>query len=86
MGRGTWPGSTASWGRFRIWLEPLESTKTYGRSGFSIHGGVSAGSAECIDLTSSMEDFARHFLAYGRDMTLVVEYPSLPGPKKPAPK
>jgi hypothetical protein len=33
-----------------------------------------------------MEDFARHFLAYGRDMTLVVEYPSLPGPKKPAPK
>jgi hypothetical protein len=86
MGRGTWPGSTASWGRFRIWLEPLESTKTYGRSGFSIHGGVSAGSAGCIDLTSSMEDFARHFLAYGRDMTLVVEYPSLPGPKKPAPK
>jgi hypothetical protein len=86
MGRGTWPGSTASWGQFRIWLEPLGNTKTYDRSGFSIHGGVSAGSAGCIDLTSSMEDFVRYFLAYGRDMTLLVEYPPPPKSMKSLPK
>lgn len=80
-GRGTWPGSTPSWGRFRIWLEPVGETKTFDRSGFSIHGGATPGSAGCIDLTSNVEDFARHFLAYGKDLLLVVTYP-VATPKK----
>lgn len=79
-GRGTWPGSTASWGRLRVWLEPVGETKTYGRSGFSIHGGVTPGSAGCVDLTSNMDEFSRYFLAYGRDMTMVVIYTSALAP------
>jgi hypothetical protein len=85
-GRGTWPGSTAAWGRFRIWLEPVGDTRTHGRSGFSIHGGLTPGSAGCIDLTSNVDDFARHFLSYGRDLTLTVSYPAPPAPLKPASK
>lgn len=73
-GRGTWPGATASWGRFRVWLEPVGSTATYERSGFSIHGGINAGSAGCVDLTQNIDEFARYFLAYGRDLQLVVTY------------
>lgn len=75
-GRGTWPGSTTAWGRFRVWLEPVGDTKTFGRSGFSIHGGTAPGSAGCVDLTSSMDDFSRYFLAYGRDTQLAVKYPA----------
>ena len=33
-----------------IALRPDANTNTYGRSGFSIHGGLTKGSAGCIDI------------------------------------
>ncbi|SFV86499.1 hypothetical protein MNB_SUP05-SYMBIONT-4-421 [hydrothermal vent metagenome] len=38
------------WGKYRAPLTPNQSTNTYGRSGFFIHGGSSPGSAGCIDM------------------------------------
>lgn len=74
LGRTAWPGGKSAWGRNRVWLHPLPGTNTYGRSGFSIHGGDSPGSAGCIDLTSSMPDFTREFLKHGKDLELEVRY------------
>jgi hypothetical protein len=74
FGFGAWPGGTRSWGFQRVWLEPLPGTNTFGRGGFTIHGGFVPGSAGCIDLTHSMERFANRFQAAGRDMILTVRY------------
>ena len=73
FGRTAWPGGESSWGRHRVWLTPAKGTMTYGRSGFSIHGGDTPGSAGCIDLTHSMGEFANEFLKYGKDLELTVE-------------
>jgi hypothetical protein len=48
-----------AWGTHRITIHPFDSTHTFGRGGFFIHGGTSAGSAGCIDLVDQMADFAR---------------------------
>ena len=48
--RGTWNGGPISWGTSRVWLRPDDNTNTYGRSGFSIHGGLTKSSAGCIDI------------------------------------
>ncbi|WP_083681116.1 DUF2778 domain-containing protein [Archangium sp. Cb G35] len=74
LGRGGWPGGESSWGKHRIWLKPKSGTKTYGRSGFSIHGGDNPGSAGCIDLVGQMPNFVKMFRAYGKDMDLTVKY------------
>ena len=74
FGRGTWPGGTDSWGRNRIWIEPLPGTQTLGRRDFSIHGGADPGSAGCVDLTHQMPEFTKHFRDYGADMDLVIRY------------
>lgn len=73
-GLGNWKGSTMSWGSSRVWLEPSKETNTFGRAGFSIHGGWEPGSAGCIDLTSGMDDFAKWFKTNGKDLILYVEY------------
>lgn len=65
--RGPWAGGTPAWGRYRLWLKPDASTKTFGRDNFSIHGGWTPGSAGCIDLTSEMDDFADMMQALGQD-------------------
>ncbi len=54
---GGWPGGTYSWGDTRVFLTPSEYTNTYGRGGFSIHGGYSPGSAGCIDLVGNNNAF-----------------------------
>ena len=74
VGGGKWPGGKDSWGRHRIWLLPLAGTTTHGRSGFSIHGGSTPGSAGCIDLTDQMEKFIKLFHFYGKDIELTVLY------------
>lgn len=74
VGRGKWPGGESSWGKHRIWLTPAEGTKTYGRKGFSIHGGDEPGSAGCIDLTSQIGEFVQTFRQYGKDARLTVKY------------
>ncbi len=50
VGHGKWAGSLPAWGTSRVWLQPDANTNTYGRSGFSIHGGLTKGSAGCIDI------------------------------------
>ncbi len=75
LGRGRWPGDEKAWGEHRVWLEPQTGTDTKGRTGFSIHGGIIAGSAGCIDLTKCMPDFATGFRTYGDDLDLHVLYP-----------
>ncbi|MGP1420107.1 MAG: eCIS core domain-containing protein [Tannerella sp.] len=57
LGKGCWPGGSYAWGNTRTWLKPDNNTNTYGRKGFSIHGGSTAGSAGCIDLTSENDEF-----------------------------
>ncbi len=44
----SWPGGEHDWGKHRVWLEPSKETNTFGRDGFSIHGGQEPGSAGCI--------------------------------------
>ena len=72
--RGEWVGSVFAWGRHRIWLHPIGSTKTFGRVNFSIHGGIEPGSAGCIDMTKHIDEFVVRFLEYRKDMELTVEY------------
>lgn len=74
IGFGTWRGGTDSWGNSRVWLDASKDTNTYGRSGFSIHGGAIPGSAGCIDLTSSMDDFTKWFENNGHDLIINVKY------------
>jgi len=56
---GEWPGGTASWGRQRVWISPMQGTNTYGRGNFTIHGGKIPGSGGCIDLTRNVNVFFR---------------------------
>ena len=48
------------WGDWRVPLIPDPKTKTYGRSGFFLHGGRYPGSAGCIDVGGGV---------FGSDMT-----------------
>ncbi|MBR1601480.1 MAG: DUF2778 domain-containing protein [Alphaproteobacteria bacterium] len=45
-----WSGNPISWGISRVWLQPDANTNTYGRSGFTTHGGLAKGSRGCIDI------------------------------------
>lgn len=74
MGGGQWPGGTYSWGKNRIWLEPVKGTDNQNRTNLSIHGGKSYGSQGCIDLTDKMDEFTDRFKKYGNDMILDVKY------------
>ena len=71
---GTWKGSLYSWGNSRVWLEPSNTTNTYGRDGFSIHGGLFPGSAGCIDLTGQINMFISWLESTGKDLIIYVEY------------
>ena len=73
-GVGEWPGSEYSWGESRVWLEASTETNTYGRSGFSVHGGVEPGSAGCIDMTNHIDDFTQWFEKNGHDLIINVKY------------
>ncbi|MBQ8481972.1 MAG: DUF2778 domain-containing protein [Alphaproteobacteria bacterium] len=48
--KSDWSGNPISWGTSRVWLQPDDNTNTYGRSGFTIHGGLAKGSRGCIDI------------------------------------
>jgi hypothetical protein len=71
---GSWPGGTPAWGEHRVWLEPASGTNTFGRWGFSIHGGWFPGSAGCIDLGSDMRRFVDSVVRIKADATLFVKY------------
>ncbi len=73
IGLGGWPGGVDSWGEQRAWIYPLKETVTYGRGGFSIHGGEEPGSAGCIDLTVYSNQFFNDLGGWGLWM-LTVSY------------
>lgn len=52
----SWPEKP--WGSHAITIHPFETTATFGRGGFFIHGGEVPGSIGCIDLTSNMNKVA----------------------------
>ncbi|MCF8212259.1 MAG: DUF2778 domain-containing protein, partial [Cryomorphaceae bacterium] len=74
FGGGTWPGLEKSWGENRTWLTPSTTTNTFGRSGFTIHGGAVPGSAGCIDLTSRNNSFHSWLKSYNKPLILNVKY------------
>ncbi len=74
FGGGTWPGLEKSWGEHRTWLTPSNGTNTYGRGGFTIHGGSVPGSAGCIDLTSRNNSFHNWLGNYGKPLIIIVKY------------
>ena len=51
--------SRSAWGDYRITIRVRPGTQTYTRGGFFIHGGDIPGSAVCIDLTTSMNQFIK---------------------------
>lgn len=61
-------------GTERVWLTPQAGTETYGRNGFTIHGGVDAGSRGCIDLVNNAPTFFKFFKSLGSDAVLQVDY------------
>jgi hypothetical protein len=48
-----------AWGNYRVVIHPFNSTRTYGRGGFFIHGGSQWGSVGCIDLVHHMDSFVK---------------------------
>ena len=75
---GAWPGGTMAWGHTRVQINPqsvLNPKTGATRSGFFIHGGMQAGSAGCIDLTSCNEVFFRSFASIVGPVPLYVQYP-----------
>ena len=60
---GSWPGGLFAWGVARTWITP-NGADVYGRSGFTIHGGTSPGSAGCIDLMGNDLRFFRTLQNY----------------------
>lgn len=74
VGRGSWPGLEKSWGEQRTWLTPSSGTNTFGRSGFTIHGGAVPGSAGCIDLTSRNNSFHNWLKSHGKPLNFNVKY------------
>ena len=51
-----------------------KETNTYGRDGFTIHGGLFPGSAGCIDLTGQISMFISWLESTGKDLVVYVEY------------
>ncbi|MBQ9738694.1 MAG: DUF2778 domain-containing protein [Alphaproteobacteria bacterium] len=74
LNKGPWPNLPIAWGTERVWMNPSNETNTYGRSGFSVHGGLFPGSAGCIDLTGQMNSFADWFIKNDSDVFLHVKY------------
>ena len=62
LGRGGFPGGRFSWGNNRWWVNAEGGTETYGRGGFTIHGGKKYGSAGCIDLCENLGGFTTKFM------------------------
>jgi hypothetical protein len=76
-----WRGGKASWGAWRVWLEP-NNADVGKRTGFSIHGGDEWGTSGCIDLRDQILDFKSDYMAYtkkyGSHMSLYSVYDPLP--------
>ena len=75
ISKGKWSGGPISWGTKRVWLQPDENTNTYGRSGFTIHGGLTKGSAGCIDIPWQTNKLSDYLDNCQESVPVEVEYP-----------
>ena len=76
VGHGKWAGSLPAWGTSRVWLNPDMNTNTYGRDGFSIHGGWSKGSAGCIDIPWQTGKLSNYLDDCQDSVPVYVKYPN----------
>ena len=72
---GKWPGTLPAWGLRRIWLQPDTNNTMYGRDNFSIHGGLSKGSAGCIDIPWQTDILSNYMDGCQDSVPLYVKYP-----------
>lgn len=68
-----------AWGNYRLPITKKSGTETFGRGGFYLHGGGTAGSIGCIDLVDRIDDFVQHYKQYlsktgARGMEVIVDY------------
>ena len=70
-----WSGNPISWGTKRVWLQPDANTNTYGRSGFTIHGELTKGSAGCIDIPWQTGKLSNYLDDCQDSVPLYVKYP-----------
>ena len=73
--RGWLRNLLGDWGTYRAPLHPIDSTQTYGRSGFFIHGGSTPGSAGCIDVGRCDLELFPQIKDIGHNVDVHVEYP-----------
>ena len=74
FGRGEWPGNSAMWGEYRIWLVPGPNTSMEGRRGFVLHGGKKQGSPWGVNMGKDINDFADKLKGISNPLELNVEY------------
>ena len=74
--QGKWKGGPISWGTKRVWLIPDEKTNTYGRDNFSIHGGLTKGSAGCIDIPWQTDKLSNYLDNCQNSVPVHVNYPT----------
>ena len=76
INKGLWPGGITAWGNVRTQMQNLGTNEI--ESGYYIHGGLSPGSAGCIDLTSDNNSFHEWFTnSWGKSIDVVVNYSEL---------
>ncbi len=75
INRGKWKGGLPAWGLRRIWLQPDANNTMYGRDNFSIHGGLSKGSAGCIDIPWQTDILSNYMDGCQDSVPLYVKYP-----------
>ena len=68
-----------AWGNYRLPITKKGGTETFGRGGFYLHGGGTAGSIGCIDLVDKIDEFVQYYRQYlsktgARGMDIVVDY------------
>lgn len=76
IGRGKWSKTIPAWGLRRVWIEPDKNTNTYGRDGFSIHGGWEKGSASCIDIPWQTDKLWDYMDDCQEQVSVYVKYPN----------
>ena len=84
VNKGPFPKGPVAWGFSRVWISP-ENVKIFDeqsgeeviRLGFSIHGGLTPGSADCIDLSgNSFRFFRKLWHSKSKSIRLNVSYGS----------
>ena len=69
---------TGDWGDYRVPLNPVPGTNTFGRDGFFLHGGSRPGSAGCIDCGGADGTIFPILLRQPDPVPVIVQPPPIP--------